>query len=172
MLANIYLGTITKWNDPAITALNPGLTLPNASIATVHRSDSSGTTYIFTNYLSKVSTQWNTQVGNANSVTWPTDAMGTGIGGSGNAGVAGSVQQTRNSIGYVEMAYALTNSLSMAQMQNAAGTYILPSVAAATAAANGVTIPANGQVMITNSSDPAAYPIVGFSWGACLPEPG
>ena len=159
VLAAIYLGTITKWNDGSITSLNPTLTLPNAAIATVHRSDSSGTTNIFTNYLDKVSPQWHTQVGTANSVNWP-----NGIGGSGNAGVAGSVQQTPNSIGYVELAYAIQNSLPYAQLKNASGAYILPSVASATAAANGVTLPDDMRIMITNSADPAAYPIVGFTW--------
>ena len=159
VLANIYLGIITKWNDTAIAALNPGLTLPNAAIAVVHRSDGSGTTNIFTNYLDKISTQWHSQVGTANSVNWP-----TGIGASGNAGVAGSVQQTPNSIGYVELAYAIENKLAYAQLKNASGAYILPSVASATAAANGVTLPDNMRVMVTNSSDPAAYPIVGFTW--------
>jgi phosphate transport system substrate-binding protein len=159
VLANIYLGTITKWNDPAIVALNPTLTLPNAAIAVVHRSDSSGTTNIFTNYLDKISTQWDSQVGTANSVNWP-----TGIGASGSAGVAASVQQTPDAIGYVELSYAVTNSLTYAQMQNSSGNFITPSVASATAASSGVTIPANGQIMITNSSNAQAYPIVGFSW--------
>ena len=159
VLASIFLGTITKWNDPAIVALNPTLSLPNAAIAVVHRSDSSGTTNIFTNYLDKVSPAWHTQVGTANSVNWP-----VGIGGSGNAGVAGSVQQTPNSIGYVELAYAIQNTLPYAQLKNAAGNYTSPSVASATAAANGVTLPDDMRVMITNSADPAAYPIVGFTW--------
>jgi phosphate transport system substrate-binding protein len=167
VLANIYLGTITKWNDPAIATLNPTLALPNAIIATIHRSDSSGTTNIFTNYLDKVSTQWqkaNGGPGTANSVTWPTDAKGTGIGGSGNAGVAGSVQQTPNSIGYVELAYATQNNMPYAQIKNSAGNYISPSVASATAAANGVTLPDDMRVMITNSTEATAYPIVGFTW--------
>jgi phosphate transport system substrate-binding protein len=159
VLANIYLGTITKWNDPAIVALNPTLALPNAVIAVVHRSDSSGTTNIFTNYLDKISTQWDSQVGTANSVNWP-----TGIGSSGSAGVAASVQQTPDAIGYVELSYAVTNSLTYAQMQNSSGNFITPSVASATAASSGVNIPANGQIMITNSSNAQAYPIVGFSW--------
>ena len=159
VLANIYLGTITKWNDSAIAALNPTLMLPNTAIAVVHRSDSSGTTNIFTNYLDKINPTWHSQVGTANSVNWP-----TGIGGSGNAGVAGSVQQTPNSIGYVELAYAIQNTLPYAQLKNAAGNYTPPSVASATAAANGVTLPDDMRVMITNSADPAAYPIVGFTW--------
>lgn len=164
VLANIYLGVITKWNDPALATLNPTLTLPNAIIATVHRSDSSGTTNIFTNYLDKVSPAWHAGPGTANSVSWPNDSKGTGIGGSGNAGVAGSVQQTPNSIGYVELAYAMQNSLPYAQLKNAAGNYTSPSVASATAAANGVTLPDDARIMITNSSDAAAYPIVGFTW--------
>jgi phosphate transport system substrate-binding protein len=164
VLANIYLGAITKWNDPAIAALNAGLNLPNATIITVHRSDSSGTTNIFTNYLDKVSAAWHTQVGTGNSVTWPTDAKGSGIGASGNAGVAGAVQQTPNAIGYVGLAYAIQNNLAYAQMKNASGAFISPSVASATAAANGFTLPDDMRIMITNSADAAAYPIVGFTW--------
>ena len=159
VLANIFLGAITKWNDPAITALNSGVNLPNADITVVHRSDGSGTTNIFTNYLDNVSNTWHSQVGTANSVNWP-----TGLGGQGNAGVAGAVQQTPNSIGYVELAYAIENSLPYAQLQNAAGNFVTPAIESTTAAANGVTLPDNMRVMITNSSDPAAYPICGFTW--------
>jgi phosphate transport system substrate-binding protein len=159
VLANIYLKKISKWNDPAITALNPGLTLPDAAIAVVHRSDSSGTTYIFTNYLSKVSDAWKTTVGNATSVTWPGD-----IGGSGNAGVAGQVQQLPNSIGYVELAYAIQNSLTYASLKNAAGNFELPTIEGTTKATIGVTLPADMKIMITNSTNPDAYPIAGFTW--------
>ena len=159
VLANIYLKVITKWNDPAITALNPGLNLPDAPIAVVHRSDGSGTTYIFTNYLSKVSDDWKTKVGNANSVNWPGD-----IGGQGNAGVAGQVQQLPNSIGYVELAYALQNQLPFASLKNAAGNYQLPTLNGATQASVGVTLPADMKIMITNSTNPDAYPICGYSW--------
>lgn len=159
VLANIYLKTITKWNDPAITALNPGLNLPNAPIAVVHRSDGSGTTYIFTNYLSKVSNDWSTKVGNANSVNWPGD-----IGGQGNAGVAGQVQQLPNSIGYVELAYALQNQLSYATLKNAAGNYTLPTLNGTTQASVGVTLPTDMKIMITNAANPDAYPICGFTW--------
>jgi phosphate transport system substrate-binding protein len=159
VLANIFQGAITKWNDAAITTLNPGLSLPNAAIVVVHRSDSSGTTNIFTNYLDKVSTTWHSNVGTANSVPWP-----VGLGGSGNAGVAGLVQQTPNSIGYVGLAYAIQNNLTYAQLQNASGAYISPSVASATAAANGVALPDDMRVMITNSNAPDAYPIAGFTW--------
>ena len=159
VLAKIYLEQITKWNDPAIVALNPGVNFTNDPIVVVHRSDSSGTTYIFTNYLSKVNQQWSTQVGNATAVKWP-----TGLGGSGSAGVAGQVQQTFGAIGYVELAYAVQNNMPYAQLQNSSGNYIAPSVASASAAADGVTLPANMLVMITNSSNPNAYPIVGFTW--------
>jgi phosphate transport system substrate-binding protein len=159
VLADIYLKNITKWNDPKITALNPGLNLPDAAIAVVHRSDGSGTTYIFTNYLSKISSDWSTKVGNATSVTWPGD-----IGGQGNAGVAGQVQQTPNAIGYVELAYSLQNNIPYAQLQNASGNYIAPSLATASKASDGITLPDDTKVMITNSSNPDAYPIVGFTW--------
>jgi phosphate transport system substrate-binding protein len=159
VLANIYLKKITKWNDPAITALNPGLNLPDQAIAVVHRSDGSGTTFIFTNYLSKVSDEWKTKVGNATSVNWPGD-----IGGQGNAGVAGQVQQIPGAIGYVELAYAIQNKLPWALLQNAAGNYEEPSLAGTTAAATGITLPDDMKVMITNSSNPDAYPICGFTW--------
>jgi phosphate transport system substrate-binding protein len=167
VIANIYLGNITKWNDPAITALNPGLNLPNTTITTVHRSDGSGTTNIFTNYLSKVSPAWVTAIGGVGygtAITWPTDAKGTGVGAAQNAGVAGAVQNTPNSIGYVGLAYAIQNNLAYAQVKNSSGNYITPSVASATAAANGVTLPDDMRIMITNSSDPTAYPITGFTW--------
>ena len=159
VLANIYLKNITYWDDPAIEALNPGINFPHAAIAVVHRSDSSGTSYIFTNYLSQVSQQWSTQVGVATSVNWPGD-----VGGSGTAGVAADVQQIGGSIGYIELAYAVQNNITVALMQNSSGNYIAPSIASASAAANGVTLPANMLVMITNSSNPTAYPIVGFTW--------
>ena len=159
VLANIYLKNITYWDDPAIVALNPGVTFPHAGIAVVHRSDSSGTSYIFTNYLSQVSQQWSTQVGVATSVNWPGD-----VGGSGTAGVAADVQQIGGSIGYIELAYAVQNNITVALMQNSSGNYIAPSVASASAAADGVTLPANMLIMITNSSNPTAYPIVGFTW--------
>jgi len=159
VLANIYLKKITKWNDPAIVELNTGLNLPDTSIAVVHRSDGSGTTYIFTNYLSKVSQEWKTKVGNATSVNWPGD-----IGGQGSAGVAGQVKQIPGSIGYVELAYALQNTITYAVLKNAAGYYIAPSPASTTKAAEGITLPDDMKVMITNSSNPDAYPIAGFTW--------
>ena len=159
VLAGIYLGTITKWNDPQITAINSGLNLPDATIAVVHRSDGSGTTYIFTNYLSKVNSDWSSKVGNANSVNWP-----VGLGGAQSAGVAGLVQQTPNSIGYVELAYAITNNITYAQLKNSAGNFIVPTMASASAAAEGIALPDDMKIMITNSSNAQAYPIVGFTW--------
>jgi phosphate transport system substrate-binding protein len=159
VLAGIYLGTITRWNDPQITAINSGLNLPDAAIAVVHRSDGSGTTYIFTNYLSKISSDWSSKVGNANSVSWP-----VGLGGAQSAGVAGLVQQTPNSIGYVELAYAITNNIAYAQLQNSSGNYIVPTMASASKAAEGITLPDDMKLMITNSANAQAYPIVGFTW--------
>lgn len=159
ILADIYLGKITKWNDPAIAAINSGLNLPNTDIAVVHRSDGSGTTFIFTNYLSKVSNEWKTKVGNATSVEWP-----AGIGGEKNAGVAGQVKQIPGAIGYVELAYAVQNNIPWVQLRNASGNYIEPSLEATTKAAQGVTLPDDMKVMITNSTNPDAYPIAGFTW--------
>ena len=159
VLADIYLKNITKWNDPSITALNPSLQLPDAAIAVVHRSDGSGTTYMFTYYLSQVSAAWSTQVGYGTAVSWPGD-----IGEPQSAGVAGEVKQLADSIGYVELTYALGNNIPYAQLKNSAGNYIAPSLASTTAAANGVTLPDDMKVMLTNSADPNAYPIVGFTW--------
>jgi phosphate transport system substrate-binding protein len=159
VLAKIYLKTITTWNDPQITALNPGINLPNTSIAVVHRSDGSGTSNIFTTYLSQVNADWNSKVGKGTSVSWPGD-----IGGQGNAGVAGSVQQTPGAIGYVELAYAEQNKLPWVLLKNAAGNYESPSLAGTTAATVGVTLPDDMKIMITNSTNPDAYPICGFTW--------
>jgi phosphate transport system substrate-binding protein len=159
VLANIYLKKITKWNDPAIVGINAGLNLPDTSIGVVHRSDGSGTTFIFTNYLSKVSAEWKNQVGNATSVNWPGD-----IGGQGSAGVAGQVKQISGSIGYVELAYALQNNITYTTLKNAAGNYIAPSLSSTTKAAEGIALPDDMKVLITNSPNPDAYPIAGFTW--------
>jgi len=159
VLADIYLKKITYWDDPAIADLNPGADLTHTAIAVVHRSDSSGTSFIFTNYLSHISQQWATQVGTATSVNWPGD-----VGGTGSAGVASYIQSIKGSIGYVELAYAVQNNMPVALMQNSSGNYIEPSVDSASAAADGVTLPANMLIMITDSSNPKAYPIVGFTW--------
>jgi len=159
VLAGIYLKSITKWNDPAIVSLNPGLSLPSTDITVVHRSDSSGTTFIFTNYLSKVSSDWQTKVGNATAVQWPGD-----VGGEKNDGVAQQVKQIQGAIGYVELAYAIQNNLNWASMQNKAGNYVQPTLDSTTAASTGVTIPNDTRIMITDSTNPNAYPIVGFTW--------
>jgi phosphate transport system substrate-binding protein len=159
VLAGIYLGTITNWNDPAIAAINTGLTLPDQAIAVVHRSDGSGTTFIFTDYLSKVSTQWKDQVGSATTVNWP-----VGVGGDHSQGVAQAVSATPGAIGYFEAAYAIQNNLAWAAIQNSSGAYIEPKLDAISAAATGVTLPDDMKVLVDNSSNPAAYPISGFSW--------
>lgn len=167
VIANVFLGTITNWNDPAITALNPGITLPDHAITTVHRSDGSGTTNIFTRYLSNVSSTWNSTVGFGTSVQWPgTNA----IGASGNANVASTVKQTQYAVGYVELAYALQNSMTVASVQNPAGNYIAPSLdSTKTAVQSGASVlPAGDQswykVSLLNTADPQAYPIVGFTY--------
>lgn len=158
-LAGIYLGAIKKWNDPRIAADNPGVTLPNQNITVVYRSDGSGTTSVFTDYLSKVSADWKSRVGSGNSVRWP-----VGVGAPGNAGVASTVRNTRGSIGYVELVFALANRLPVPQVKNASGNFITPSLETTTAAADGVTLPANLVVSITNSPNPNAYPIAAFTY--------
>jgi phosphate transport system substrate-binding protein len=158
-LANIYLGKVKKWNDPAIAALNSGVDLPDTDIAVVHRSDGSGTTFIFTNYLSKVSDDWKNGPGYATSVEWP-----TGVGAQGNEGVAGQVSQIPGAIGYVELAYAIQNDIPWVQLKNEAGKFLEPSIDGTTAAAAGITIPADMKILITNQSGADAYPIAGFTW--------
>jgi phosphate transport system substrate-binding protein len=158
IVSDIYIGTITKWNDPAIQDLNTGTTLPDQNIITVHRSDSSGTTNWFTKYLDLVSSTWD--LGNGTSVQWP-----IGTGASGNPGVAATVQSTTNALGYVELAYALQNSMTVAIIQNSAGNWIAPSLASTTAAAEALTnLPAGdgdwGSVSILNTAGAQAYPIV------------
>ncbi len=159
VLADIYLKKITKWNDARIAQLNPGVALASQDIAVVHRSDGSGTTYIFTNYLSKVSPQWKEQVGNATAVNWPGD-----VGGQGNEGVAGQVRQIAGAIGYVELAYAKQNNIAWASLKNAAGNFVQPSLESTSLAAQGVTLPDDMKIMVTNSENPQAYPIAGFTW--------
>jgi len=159
VIAGIYLGKITQWNDPKIAEQNPGVNLPAQSIVVAHRSDGSGTTYIFTDYLSSVSGEWKGRVGKGTSVNWP-----IGLGGKGNQGVSGILKQSPGSIGYVELAYALENNLTYATVQNQSGNFIEPSVDSTSQAANGVKIPDDFRVSIVNSSNPQAYPICGFSW--------
>ncbi|MHB8589044.1 MAG: phosphate ABC transporter substrate-binding protein PstS [Candidatus Dormibacteraceae bacterium] len=158
-LANIYLGHIKNWNDPALAALNSGVTLPNKAIQVVHRSDGSGTTFHFTDYLSKVSDEWKSKVGNAKSVSWP-----VGVGGSGNQAVAQAVTQTDGAIGYVELAYVVQAGMSQAYLKNANGKFLQASVAGATAAAASNTNVSPTNFSITNAPGDTAYPIAGFSW--------
>jgi phosphate transport system substrate-binding protein len=160
-IAGIYLGKITKWNDPALTAANPGVSLPAKDIIVVHRADGSGTSFIFTDYLSKVSKQWNSQVGKGTSVSWP-----LGLGGKGNEGVTGLVKQTPFSIGYVELIYALSNDLPYADVKNSAGSFVKPSLDTVTAAAAGAaqSMPDDFRVSITNAPGAEAYPISGMTW--------
>jgi phosphate transport system substrate-binding protein len=165
-LADIYLGTITKWNDPKITALNPGVTLPGDDIKVVHRSDSSGTSYIFTGYLTAVSPDWSSKVGQDKAPEWP-----TGIGGQGNDGVAAAVQQTQGGIGYNELAYALQNKLAYASLKNANGEWIKPSLDSTTAAGQGVTYPDDLRFSLLNSKAPGAYPIVSATWQLLWQDP-
>jgi len=161
LLADIFLGKITKWNDPAIAKLNAGVNLPGTDITVVHRSDGSGTTYIFMDFLAKVSPEWKQKVGVATSVNWP-----TGVGGKGNEGVSGLVTQTPGSIGYVELIYALQNKVSFGIVQNAAGEFVKASVDAVTkAAAEAVkSMPADFRVSITNAPGAGVYPISSFTW--------
>jgi phosphate transport system substrate-binding protein len=158
-LANIFLGHIKKWNDPAIAALNSGATLPSTNITVVHRSDGSGTTYIFTDYLAKVSSEWQSKVGTAKSVSWP-----TGVGGSGNQAVAQAISTTDGSIGYVELAYVVQTGMHQASIKNANGKFVTASVAGATAAAAQNTSISATNFSITNEPGDTTYPIAGFSW--------
>ncbi len=160
-IAGIYLGKVTKWNDPAIAMANPGVKLPGDDIVVVHRSDGSGTTYIWTDYLSKVSTDWKQKAGVATSVNWP-----VGLGGKGNEGVSALVQQTPGAIGYIELIYAIQNHMSYGKVKNSSGTFVkadLASVSAAAAAASKF-MPDDFRVSITNPEGKAAYPIASFTW--------
>ena len=161
ILAKIYLGTIKKWNDPALTALNSGTKLPDLDISVVHRSDGSGTTFIFTSYLSAVSPDWQSKIGASTSVNWP-----AGAGGKGSEGVAGIVKQTPGSIGYFELAYSTENNITYVTMQNKDGQYVAPSVAGASADAAGAAanLPADLRAVFVNAPGAQSYPISGFSW--------
>jgi len=159
LLAGIYLGKVTKWNDPAIAQLNPGVKLPPNDIAVVHRSDGSGTTYIFCDFLSKVSPDFKQKVGVSTSVSWP-----AGVGAKGNEGVSGLVRQTPGAIGYVELIYALQNKITFGDVQNSAGKFVTASLESVTAAAAGVTMPDDFRVSITNADGADAYPIASFTW--------
>jgi len=158
-IAGIFLGQIKKWNDAKIAALNPGVTLPDQEIVVVHRSDGSGTTFIFTDYLSKINPEWKTKVGTNTSVNWP-----TGIGGKGNEGVAGQIKQTPGAVGYVELIYAVQNKMPYAEIKNATGEFVKPSLESITAALATANIPDDFRFSITNAPGKDAYPISGATW--------
>ena len=160
-VADIFLGKITKWNDPRIADDNPGVKLPNQPIIVVHRSDGSGTTSIFTDYLSGVSPEWAQKAGKGASVKWP-----VGLGGKGNEGVAGQIKTTQNTIGYVELAYAFENKLPYAHLRNKSGVFIEPSIKSTSAAAAAATkhMPADYRISLVNQPGKDAYPVVGFTW--------
>jgi len=159
-LAGIFLGTISKWNDKAITGSNPGVNFPDQEIIVVHRSDGSGTSFIWTDYLSKISGDWKSQVGSGTSVKWP-----KGLGGKGNEGVAGSVRQLKGAIGYVELIYAVQNNISFGSVKNSSGNFLKASLEGVTAAAaSAPKMPADFRVSITNAPGKDAYPISSFTW--------
>jgi len=161
VLADIFLGNISKWNDPALAKINPGVSLPSSSITVVHRSDGSGTTFVWADYLSKISPAWKQKVGANSSLNWP-----VGVGGKGNEGVAGLVQQSPGSLGYVELVYALQNKIGYGAVQNQAGEFVVPDIKSVTAAAAGAmpNMPKDFRVSITNSPGPGAYPVSSFTW--------
>jgi phosphate transport system substrate-binding protein len=165
-LAGIFLGKITKWNDPAIVATNKGVRLPASDIVVVHRSDGSGTTYIWTDYLSKVSDEWKDKVGKGASVNWP-----VGLGGKGNEGVTGQIKNAPNSIGYVELIYAVSNNIPYGSVKNSSGNFVKADLASVSAAAAAVakTMPDDFRVSITNPPGKTAYPIASFTW-LLIPE--
>jgi len=165
-LAGIFLGKITKWDDSAISGANPGISLPAKDIVVIHRSDGSGTTYIWTDYLAKVSEEWKTRVGKGTAVNWP-----AGLGAKGNEGVAGLVKQTPYSIGYIELIYAIQNRISYGKVRNAAGTFVQADLASVSAAAAGAakSMPEDFRVSITNPPGKTAYPISSFTW-LLIPE--
>ena len=158
ILSGIFLGKIKKWNNQQIKAVNPNVKLPNTNITVVHRSDGSGTTYIFADYLSKVSSTWKSKVGRGKALDWP-----VGLGGKGNPGVAGLVKKTTGAIGYVGLIYALQNNMPFATLKNKSGNFITPDLKSVTKSAN-VKIPADARVSITNTDAPQGYPISGFTW--------
>jgi phosphate transport system substrate-binding protein len=158
VLVDLFLGRIKKWNDPQLVAINPGVTLPDMSISVVHRSDGSGTTYVFSDYLSKISTEWSANPGRGKSLNWP-----AGLGAKGNEGVSGLIKQTPGSIGYVELVYALQNKMPTALLKNSAGNFVEASLESSTAAA-GITFPPDMRVSLTNTSAADGYPISSFTY--------
>jgi phosphate transport system substrate-binding protein len=160
-LAGIYMGTITKWNDPEITKVNPGVNLPNADIVVIHRSEASGTTFIWTDFLAKASDDWKNKIGSNASINWP-----VGLGGKGNEGVTGLLKNTPGSIGYVELIYAIQNNIPYGEVQNSSGMFVKASIDSVTAAAAAAakTMPDDFRVSITNAPGKTAYPISSFTW--------
>jgi len=158
LLEKIFLGEVKKWNDPLLKEVNPEANLPDQSITVVYRSDGSGTTHIFSDFMTKISDKWAGQVGTGKSLKWP-----VGMGAKGNPGVAGTISQTPGTIGYIGSEFAFAQKIRTARVQNSAGRYILPDLAGISAAAKG-DIPNDTRVMLTNSADPASYPISGFTW--------
>src|SRR5450432_761850 len=160
-LAGIFLGKIAKWNDPEIAKANPGVKLPGSDIVVIHRSEASGTTYIWVDYLAKVSPEWKTKVGVGAAVSWP-----VGLGGKGNEGVSGQIKQTENSIGYIELIYAIQNKMSYGKVKNLSGEFVKAELASVTAAAAGAAanMPEDFRVSITNAPGKGAYPISSFTW--------
>lgn len=172
VLASIYLGTVKNWNDPGIVRLNPSAKLPDLPIVVVHRADASGTTYIFTDYLSTVSAAWKARVGKAKTVSWPTQASSVGM--KGNEGVAGQIKNTPGAIGYVELAYALETQMTYASIVNASGAAVAPSIASVRAAAATKPAVSPADFSIVNAKGKAAYPIAGYTWALIYkhyPEP-
>jgi phosphate transport system substrate-binding protein len=161
VLASIFLGKVTNWNDASIAALNPGVSLPNLPIVVVHRADGSGTTYIFTDYLSRVSADWKSQVGTAKTVSWP---AASSVGMKGNEGVAGQIQNTPGAVGYIELAYALESDISYAALQNRSGDFVLPSLDSVRAAAAQKPDVNPGDFSIVDQPGAQSYPICGYSW--------
>lgn len=164
IIADIFLGKIKQWHDPRIVAVNKGVNIPAFPILVVHRAEASGTTNIFTNYLSKVSPEWMSKVGSASAVNWP-----VGLGGKGNESVAGLVKQTPGAIGYVELIYALQNKMDYAKVKNKNGKFIVPSLASVTAAGN-INLPVDSKIFLTDTNAPDGYPICGFTWALIYKE--
>jgi phosphate transport system substrate-binding protein len=158
LLEGIFMGKITKWNDPKIKSINPDAKLPDMNITVVYRSDGSGTTYIFSDYMTKISKLWSDNIGTGKSLNWP-----TGIGAKGNPGVAGTISQTTGTIGYIGSEYAFAQKIQYASLKNSSGNFINPDIKTVSYAAKG-EIPSDARIMVTNSSDPEAYPISGFTW--------
>ena len=164
LLSDLFLGKIKSWNDAKIASANPGVALPDMPVVIAHRSDGSGTTNIFTTYLTKVSPEWTSKVGAGSSINWP-----AGLGGKGNEGVAGLIKQTPGAIGYIELAYAMQNKMPFASIQNKSGKFIAPTVASTSAAGN-ITLPADSKVSLSNTDAADGYPISGFTWAIIYKE--